>query len=207
MFFCGPSLQDHPPPPSPKPNHSGFVSREQERERERDPSIQKIGGGSGGFLLLILLDQATAQPVTLLLGRDLGHRDRDGFSSRKQSLTVIAVGQSLFLNEGGVGSIVGNQGGETREGTTVGALDDHIGDRRVQLSVTFVVVPEQVEDGGARGGRGGDGEGQNEVVAVGCVHHAVEQEILEDHPGHGVVIGEGPLAAVMMRDWRAGSEW
>jgi len=131
--------------------------------------------------------------VTLL---ERGHSDRDGCSGREQGLAVIAVGQRLFLNEGSVGSIVGNQGGKTRERATVGALDDHIGSRGVQLSVTLIVVPEQVQDRGSRGGRGWEGEGQSECITIGRVQQAVEQEILKDNKGRGVVIGECPLAAV-----------
>lgn len=112
-----------------------------------------------------------------LLGRD---GNSDGLSGIKVLLAPVTARNSSLRDEGASWAIVGKEGGDSGERATVGTLDDDVGTARVELTVALVVVPDPIEDGGTRGGVGGDGHIDSVGAAGGGVGQAVAELILDD---------------------------
>lgn len=66
-------------------------------------------------------------------------------------------------------------------------MNDDVGTARVELSVALVVVPDPVEDGGTRGGVGGDSHIDGVGAAGGSLGQAVAELVLDDLLDSGVV--------------------
>lgn len=112
-----------------------------------------------------------------LLGRD---GNSDGLSGIKVLLAPVAARDRSFRDEGASGSIVSKHWGDSGEGTSVGALDDDVGTAGVKLTVTLIVVPDPVEDGGTRGGVGGDFHVDGVGAAGGSLGQAVAELVLDN---------------------------
>ena len=134
-----------------------------------------------------------ARARSFLLGVGLGNLDGNGLALGKQFVVVVILGGRELGDRCRLGAIVGDEGLNTLDRSTVRSLDLDINTVRVQLTVADGIVPEPLEGGLAGGSILGDGNTDRVRARVGDTAQALTDQGLDDDPGLAIVVGQSPL--------------